>query len=223
MQRLRAETERAEQDNGNCLASSIGRPSRRARARGVIGARYSSTVRARRPMPARKAAHAAGRSGERLSRVQSDICMDVYGVLDGQAHACAGAAWLCSVRNVGDISKINLARTRAHACMRGAKDRRQRDEPEPEASIGVYFRLGGSVPRRRSRPKHAPLDCAAVPGMVCCAAAPSDAGASTSRAGICLPRGAHAALSCPKVPSRRLHPGVLPTQDVDGARLGGWE
>jgi hypothetical protein len=144
-------------------------------ARGVIGARYSSTVRARRPMsrtnkrhhhPATKAAHAAGGSGGRLSGVQSDICMDVYGVLDGQAHACAGASWLCSVRNVGDVSKINLARTRAHACMRGAKDRRQRDEPGPEASIGLYFQLGGSVPRRRSRPKHASLDCAAVPWMV---------------------------------------------------------
>jgi hypothetical protein len=31
-----------------------------------------------------------------------------------------------------------------------------------------------------------------------------------SRAGICLPRGAHAAPGCPEAPSRRLHPGVLP-------------
>jgi hypothetical protein len=31
-----------------------------------------------------------------------------------------------------------------------------------------------------------------------------------SRAGICLPRGAHAAPDCPEAPSRRLHPGVLP-------------
>jgi hypothetical protein len=30
-----------------------------------------------------------------------------------------------------------------------------------------------------------------------------------SRAGICLPRGAHAAPGCPEAPSRRLHPGVL--------------
>ena len=31
-----------------------------------------------------------------------------------------------------------------------------------------------------------------------------------SRAGICLPRGAHAAPGCPEASSRRLHPGVLP-------------
>jgi hypothetical protein len=31
-----------------------------------------------------------------------------------------------------------------------------------------------------------------------------------SRAGICLPRDAHAAPGCPEAPSRRLHPGVLP-------------
>jgi hypothetical protein len=31
-----------------------------------------------------------------------------------------------------------------------------------------------------------------------------------SRAGICLPRGAHAAPGCPEAPSRRMHPGVLP-------------
>ena len=31
-----------------------------------------------------------------------------------------------------------------------------------------------------------------------------------ARAGICLPRGAHAAPGCPEAPSRRLHPGVLP-------------
>ena len=30
-------------------------------------------------------------SGGRLSRVQSDICMDFFGVFDGQAHVCAGA------------------------------------------------------------------------------------------------------------------------------------
>lgn len=30
-------------------------------------------------------------SGGRLSRVQSGICMDFFGVLDGQAHVCAGA------------------------------------------------------------------------------------------------------------------------------------
>ena len=30
-------------------------------------------------------------SGGRLSRVQSDICMEFFGVLDGQAHVCAGA------------------------------------------------------------------------------------------------------------------------------------
>jgi hypothetical protein len=31
-----------------------------------------------------------------------------------------------------------------------------------------------------------------------------------SRAGICLPRDAHAAPGCPEAPSRHLHPGVLP-------------
>ena len=41
--------------------------------------------------------------------------VDSNGVLDGQAHVCAGAAWPCSVRNVGEVSKINLARTQTHA------------------------------------------------------------------------------------------------------------
>jgi hypothetical protein len=35
-----------------------------------------------------------------------------------------------------------------------------------------------------------------------------------SRAGICLPRDAHAAPGCPEAPSRRLHPGVLPPLPV---------
>ena len=41
----------------------------------------------------RKAAHAACGSGRRRSRVQSDIRMDVYGMLDGQAHVFADSAW----------------------------------------------------------------------------------------------------------------------------------
>jgi hypothetical protein len=39
---------------------------------------------------------------------------------------------------------------------------------------------------------------------------PDDAGPALPRAGIWLPRGAHAAPSCPEAQSRRLHPGVLP-------------
>jgi hypothetical protein len=35
-------------------------------------------------------------------------------------------------------------------------------------------------------------------------------GTGVSRAGICLPRGPHAAPACPVAPSRRLHAGVLP-------------
>jgi len=42
------------------------------------------------------------------------------------------------------------------------------------------------------------------------AAAPRRCWTGTARAGICLPRGAHAAPGCPEAPSRRLHPGVLP-------------
>ena len=54
---------------------------------------------------------------------------NVYGILACVAYVCAGAGWPSSVQNVGEVSKINLARTQAR--MRGAKDRRPRDEPKP--------------------------------------------------------------------------------------------
>jgi len=45
-------------------------------------------------MPERKAAHAVCVNGGRLSQVQSDICMDVNGVLDGQPRVCHPAVCL---------------------------------------------------------------------------------------------------------------------------------
>ena len=41
-------------------------------------------------------------------------------------------------------------------------------------------------------------------------ASPRRCWSGAARAGICLPRGAHAAPGCPEASSRRLHPGVLP-------------
>ena len=69
--------------------------------------------------------------GRPHTRVQAGMLSNVYGMLDCVAHVCAGAGWPCSMRNVGEDPKINLARTQAHVCRRGAKDRRRRDEPEP--------------------------------------------------------------------------------------------
>jgi hypothetical protein len=73
------ETERAAQDNGNRLASWIGRPSRRARARGVIGAGYPSTVRPCSPCQ-------RGRQRMRLAGAAEDTqeCSQTY-------------AWMCMV------------------------------------------------------------------------------------------------------------------------------
>jgi hypothetical protein len=77
----------------------------------------------------RTASHKLSRRGRSLTRVQPSMLSNVYGMLDCVAHVCAGSGWPSSVRNVGEVSKINLART--HARMRGAKDRRRRDEPDP--------------------------------------------------------------------------------------------
>jgi hypothetical protein len=73
-------------------------------------------------------AHAACVSGGRLSCVQSDICMDLNVVLDGQPHVCVAVQRAESRKGFKNQSSQNI---QAHACIRDAKNRRQRDEPVP--------------------------------------------------------------------------------------------
>ena len=49
---------------------------------------------------------------------------------DGLAHVCAGAAWLCSVQNAGQTSKIESSKNnQASACMRSAEHWRRWKQP----------------------------------------------------------------------------------------------
>jgi hypothetical protein len=73
------------------------------------------------------------------------------------------------------------------------------------------------APAPWSPPSAACADRLALPGGVGNSrksTSPRRCWTGASRAGICLPRDAHAAPGCPEAPSRRLHPGVLPPLPV---------
>ena len=46
------------------------------------------------------------------ARVQLGIRADNHSMVHGVAHVCAGAAWVCSVQNAGEISKIESSKNK---------------------------------------------------------------------------------------------------------------
>ena len=66
-----------------------------------------------------------------------------HGMVHGLAHVCAGAAWLCSVQNAGEVSKVESSKnSQASACMQTAEHWRRQKDPAPGKastdSPGVY-------------------------------------------------------------------------------------
>ena len=55
-----------------------------------------------------------------------------HDTIHGLARVCADAAWLCSVQNAGQISKIESSKNNhASACIQRAEHWRRQKEPAP--------------------------------------------------------------------------------------------
>jgi hypothetical protein len=127
-------------------------------------------------------------------------------------------------------SSLRCLRTSDHRVLRGLSKNRE-NRPPPRRCWTGASRAGICLPRdahaapgcpeapsRRLHPGVLPplpahLGSSSSPGGVGNSrksTCPRRCWTGASRAGICLPRGAHAAPGCPEAPSRRLHPGVLP-------------
>ena len=82
-------------------------------------------------LPMRCAALAPGRNATK-ERGWSSACMRGCNLVvqRGLAHVCAGVAWLCSVHNAGQTSKIGSSKNnQASACMRRAEHWRRWKQP----------------------------------------------------------------------------------------------
>ena len=64
--------------------------------------------------------------------MQLGMRTDEHGIVYGLAHVCAGATWLRSMQNAGQISKIESSKNKqASACMQRTEDWRRQKEPAP--------------------------------------------------------------------------------------------
>jgi hypothetical protein len=127
-------------------------------------------------------------------------------------------------------SSLRCLRTSDHRVLRGVLEIRE-NRPSPDDAGPALQEPASAYPETRMLPRAAPRpragactlesslrclrtsDHRALPGGVGNSrksTSPRRCWTGASRAGICLPRGAHAAPGCPEAPSRRLHPGVLP-------------
>ena len=111
-------------------------------------------------LPKQRCALAPGRNATK-ERGWSSACMRgcILAVQRGLAHVCAGAAWLCSVQNAGQTSKIESSKNnQASACMRSAEHWRRWKQPAPgKASTDVcsagqvqFARAGSRVLNRKT-------------------------------------------------------------------------
>jgi hypothetical protein len=127
-------------------------------------------------------------------------------------------------------SSLHCLRTSDHRVLRGVLQIRENRHPPDDAGPALQ-EPASAYPEARMLPRAAPRpragactlesslrclrtsDHEALPwgvGISRKSTCPRRCWTGASRAGICLPRGAHAAPGCPEAPSRRLHPGVLP-------------
>ena len=71
-----------------------------------------------------------GAAARSSARVQLGIRTGEHGMVHGLAHVCVGAAWLCSVQNAGEISKVESSKnSQASACIQTAEHWRRQKEP----------------------------------------------------------------------------------------------
>ena len=124
-------------------------------------------------------------------------------------------------------SSLRCLRTSDRLVLRGVMKIRK-NRPPPGDAGAVLQEPASAYPEARMLPglprgpeqapaPWSPPSAACAPRIVLIAVRNSKKSSSprrcwtgAARAGICLPRGAHAAPGCPEAPSRRLHPGVLP-------------
>jgi hypothetical protein len=127
-------------------------------------------------------------------------------------------------------SSLRCLRTSDHTVLRGVLEIQENGPPPNDAGPALQ-EPASAYPEARMLPRAAPRpragactlesslrclrtsDHRVLPGVLEIrkkSTCPRRCWTGASRAGICLPRGAHAAPGCPEAPSRRLHPGVLP-------------
>jgi hypothetical protein len=127
-------------------------------------------------------------------------------------------------------SSLRCLRTSDHRVLRGVLEIRE-NRPPPDDAGPALQEPASAYPEARMLPRAAPRPragaCTLESSLRCLRTSdhralrwgvgnsrklksPRRCWTGASRAGICLPRGAHAAPGCPEAPSRRLHPGVLP-------------
>jgi hypothetical protein len=127
-------------------------------------------------------------------------------------------------------SSLRCLRTSDHRVLRGVLEIRENSHHSEDAGPALQ-EPASAYPETRMLPRAAPRPragaCTLESSLRCLrtsdhrvlpwgvgnsrkSTSPRRCWTGASRAGICLPRGAHAAPGCPEAPSRRLHPGVLP-------------